>query len=239
MTSITRQFIILFYLIFMVRANGVPSDWDSASSVSNLISSGDAAFEAGKYKLAVDIYSKLIQLNTNNSGAYYARSCAFIKCGRINEAMEDVNISIRIRPSECAYLLRGGMYLQKFKPDKAVSDFSTCIRYNPSSTNAFLYRANAYSMIGEYSNAIADYDAAIDLDSELVLAYSSRAYVFYEKCDYYSSITDYSNAIRLNPRDPLLYAARASGGHPTGYKLRRSLQQSGLVASCNPRSASS
>src|ERR1043166_6473419 len=56
--------------------------------------------------------------------------------------------------------MRGGAWLEKKEPDKAISDFDACIRLNPNDSTSFNNRGLAWRDKKDYDKAIADYSEA-------------------------------------------------------------------------------
>ena len=56
---------------------------------------------------------------------------------------------------------------------KAVIDFTTVIKLDPSNVNAYFNRGSAFDSLGQYDKAVSDYTKALDLDNSSGEAISS------------------------------------------------------------------
>ena len=56
---------------------------------------------------------------------------------------------------------------------KAVADFTTVIKLDPSNVNAYFNRGSAFDSLGQYDKAVSDYTKALDLDNSSGEAISS------------------------------------------------------------------
>lgn len=93
---------------------------------------GNAALTAGKFDEAVDCYTKAINLDKSNHVLYSNRSAAFLKAGRLQEALADAEETIRVNPSWPKGYSRKGAVL--FALDK-LEDAFNC--YNKGACDCF------------------------------------------------------------------------------------------------------
>jgi tetratricopeptide (TPR) repeat protein len=107
-----------------------------------------------------------------------------------------------------ALTMRGGAWLDKKEPDKAISDFDACIRLNPNDSTSFNNRGVAWRDKKDYDKAIADYSEAIRLVPKNVVAHVNRGVAWRLKNEYDNAIKDYDEATRLDPRYALAFHNR-------------------------------
>lgn len=84
----------------------------------------DAYRALGRYKQALEDYSRTIQLRPKDPFRYYARALAYMDMERWALALTDLNTAISLKPSyKKFYLARARVYLNLNKYEQAVSDY--------------------------------------------------------------------------------------------------------------------
>jgi tetratricopeptide (TPR) repeat protein len=94
--------------------------------------------------------------------------------------------------------------------DQALDFYTSEIRSNPSSSEAYNGRAIIWDDKEEYDIALADYNDAIRLDPSNSVAYGNRGGIWSFKKDYDKALADYNEAIRLDPRHASAYRRRGT-----------------------------
>lgn len=79
--------------------------------------------------------------------------------------------------------------------DDAIKLYSEAIALNPTTAEAYGYRANAYVISLQFENAIADVNKAISFNPTSLVLHHLRANCFFETSSYQNAIADYSYAI--------------------------------------------
>jgi tetratricopeptide (TPR) repeat protein len=86
---------------------------------------------------------------------YFLRGLAYRSERDVDAAIRDFSTSIKMRPTQDAYLRRGEMYFEKGAYTIAESDFSEAIEINPS-VEAYKLRGLTYLVLGNLDMAIMD-----------------------------------------------------------------------------------
>ena len=86
---------------------------------------------------------------------YFLRGLAHRAQRDVDAAIRDFSTSIKMRPTQDAYLRRGEMYFEKGAYKIAESDFSEAIEINPS-VEAYKLRGLTYLVLGKLDMAIVD-----------------------------------------------------------------------------------
>jgi tetratricopeptide (TPR) repeat protein len=86
---------------------------------------------------------------------YFLRGLAYRGQRDVDAAIKDFSTSIKMRPTQDAYLRRGEMYFEKGAYTIAESDFSEAIEINPS-VEAYKLRGLTYLVLGNLDMAIMD-----------------------------------------------------------------------------------
>jgi len=112
---------------------------------------------------AEDAFTKLIQMMPNNPSGYLGRARAYVQLGKLDNALEDYNHAIRLRPSAIAYVDRGRLYNQRVQFQRAIEDFDEAVRLNPKLRGAYEGRAFARMSLGDRKGAAEDRREAASL----------------------------------------------------------------------------
>lgn len=173
---------------------------------------GDEYSNNGNYDLAIDEYTKAIELETDESLhpiLYYYRGLAYYNKGDIENAISDFTRVIETKPNETrSFLMRGAAYSSKNEYELAVADFTQAIQINPKEMIAFYNRGLAYENEGDFKNAIADFSQVIKSDPNDGAAYSHRGLSYAMHGDYELSVDDFTQAIKINSEDAASYFNR-------------------------------
>ena len=189
---------------------------EKALSAKLALQQGNVCMMLGQIEMAMEAYSRVIELNPNNPNAYNNRGVAYNARGDFDRAVEDYTKVIELNPDDAiAYNNRGGVYYLKGEYDSAIVDFSKAIELNPDYAIAYNNRGVAYHLKKEYDSAIEDYTKAIELNPDYAIAYNNRgkAYGVKDEVDGLTlrpdsptskravirAIKDYNPAIGLNP----------------------------------------
>jgi len=103
----------------------------------------------------------------NRFQAYHNRGGAYLRTGKLDEAIADYTEAIAIGPKRAVtYYGRGSAYLQMGDLDHAIADFTKAISLRPEDLVAYYDRGLAYAKKGEVDRAIADLTKAEKLTSK-------------------------------------------------------------------------
>jgi len=176
---------------------------------------------AGRYKEAIEAYSRAIELNPRYADAYHNRGCAYGNLKDSAKAIEDLNRAIELAPRDAdAYYNRGVAYQNLKDSAKAIADYNRAIEFAPRLAVAYSGRGTAYYDLKEYTKAIADCNRAIELNPGYPDAYYNRGAAYRNLKEYTKAIADYNRAIELNPKYALAY-----GGRGLAYYYRNDYQR--------------
>jgi tetratricopeptide (TPR) repeat protein len=82
----------------------------------------------GQYEKAIECYNKVIEMNKDEPLGYSNRSFNRMKLGDFKGAMTDIDKSIKLYPQNSyAYMVKGSIYLEMGKADKACEQFSIAL----------------------------------------------------------------------------------------------------------------
>lgn len=96
-------------------------------------------------------------------------------------------------------------YLQNAEFEKAVKQYSECLKNNPNSPELFSERGVAYLNLKQEANCLSDLNKSVDLQPDYAYRYASRGHAkdFFGDID--GAIEDYEKAAELEPDDSIVY----------------------------------
>jgi len=175
-----------------------------------LINRGSAFFCLHKYKEARMDFTSAIDLDADNSDAYFNRARAYQEEGDIQNAISDFDSAIRIDPQNIDYIIdRGIAWEQLGEKEKAIRDFANAISITPDSYRAHLLRGKTEREIGRLENAIRDFTKAIEIEPTAIEAIKERGFTNGKAGNSELAINDYTTAIDLEPQNAVLYYCRS------------------------------
>ena len=170
------------------------------SMIDAYILRGEAYMQNGDWKNSMADFDHAIEMDAQNSIAYYDRSLLNTRIEDYNAAMNDINNALAAyttNPNEVLqmrdlYAKRGQLNLWLKNWEGAIADYKNSLARPEGVVSPSVYaeRAEAYTALGQYSDAIADYTSAIRVISEQIQGattteqkedLSSRAMSYFEK----------------------------------------------------------
>jgi tetratricopeptide (TPR) repeat protein len=152
--------------------------------------------QAGDYKKAIELYTRVIQTNSCDEEAYNNRGTCYYRMKEYQKAMADFTQAIEINPSKAnSYTNRAGCYLELGDIQKALQDDNKSIELNAGSAISFNNRGDTYLKLRKYKEAIRDFTYAIKLSPDYSKAYHNRGIAYLEQKDYKKAISDFSHVI--------------------------------------------
>ncbi|XP_022138536.1 RNA polymerase II-associated protein 3 [Momordica charantia] len=101
---------------------------------ASLKDKGNEFFKAGNYLKAAALYTQAIKLDPSNHALYSNRAAAFLHLVKLNKALADAEMTIKLNPQwEKGYFRKGCILEAMEKYDDALSAFQTALQYNPQS----------------------------------------------------------------------------------------------------------
>lgn len=136
------------------------------NEMQEMFKRGKELSNRGEYMDAAKEYSRVLELDPENEGAYIGRGLAWTKLGEWERAIGDYSQAILLSGGggSVSYLGRGLANAQLGRWDRAISDISRAIEEDEGNAIAYVNRGNIYMKVKEYVRAIKDYSRAAILD---------------------------------------------------------------------------
>lgn len=126
----------------------------------------------GDIALAMNDYSKAIEMDSNFYFGYYNRGNIYFDLHKFGLAIDDFTRALRLNPKFVnAYVNRGLCYLELKEYQNAVRDFNAALGLDPAQVDVYVYLGEAFEGMNQFMEAFKAYQKAISLglnDSVLV-----------------------------------------------------------------------
>lgn len=176
------------------------------------VSRGSVKYTAKKYNSAVEDYTKAIEIDPENIGAYLLRGLSNYHMGSYDSSITDFTKAGKFEVTKyIACYFRGMVNSKMNKHNDAILDYTKAIEFNPKSRiahAAYLERGNENAVLGKHGYAIIDYNRAIELDPTDYNVYHRRGVSNYSLANYDDAIKDFTKFIDTNKSNFTAYLGR-------------------------------
>jgi tetratricopeptide (TPR) repeat protein len=163
----------------------------------------------GQLDLALQDYTRAIELDPKNAKFYTNRGIAFGETGQMRLALEDIDRALSLDPDYAdAYTSRGLVFAETGQFDQAIQDYTRALVLNAVSVDAYYNRGIAYERMDRPGLALEDFTRAITVDPSDHQLYIERARVHGRLGHDEKALEDYSQAIAIRPDFAAAYLYR-------------------------------
>jgi tetratricopeptide (TPR) repeat protein len=151
-----------YYYQYLAEAKGEKQDFEGASKTyETLIRLKPKEYDyyydwaymlskAGKYKEAIDVYNQLEQKTGVQEELIFQKQPLYIKLGKIDESVNDIEKLVKMYPGESRYVaLIGEIYQANKMYDKAIQVYNRILASDPNNADALLSLADTYRKKGD------------------------------------------------------------------------------------------
>jgi Zn-dependent membrane protease YugP/Tfp pilus assembly protein PilF len=191
---------------------------------------------------AIDLYTQALRLDPRLASAYSNRGTAYVRAGRLDDALADLNKAVNLAPNAAGQRLqRSHVRMLRKEYDASLHDLDEALRRMPENVAVVrLHQGNVRLDMGQYDLAIAAFTEALVRGGHWPLARCNRSLAYLRQGDLCAALADCDEAIRLAPEEPIAYnnrgvvlaklgdygravldlrtAQRLNPGHPNAYK---------------------
>lgn len=192
---------------------------DYQRAVEDLFRRGELNYRNQNYQAAIENYTRLLQLNPNESKAYSRRSAAWVELGNYQEAIKDYTQCLKLQPNFVkGYVARAGLFKDAGNLQRAIDDCTHAISIGSDWNHiAYRLRGDCYGLLKNYQAAIEDYSQSIRSDPENIEGcYQKRGYCHQQLEHYHEAIEDCTQALRCNSEIIECYQIRAQSHQALG-----------------------
>lgn len=134
------------------------------------------------------------------AAAYHCRAIAHANLGEFDEAIDDYQHALRIKPKWAeAYLGLGFALLDKQDFAGAIDHFSRAIKLKPALVTAHHARGTAFMKQGRMESAVVDFTNVLKLDPRMAEAYANRGLALMVMGREAEAKTDLNKCLELKP----------------------------------------
>jgi tetratricopeptide (TPR) repeat protein len=143
-------------------------------------------YDNGKFKEAIDLYTKAIEANPDDASSYLWRGHARYSWGYENgivnsklleESITDYTKTLQLSPGDAeAYYFRANAKKLLNRLKEAIPDFTLSIKYDPKRKEIFYFRGLTYYLLGNNAAALEDFERSIEQDPEHASSYLLKAH---------------------------------------------------------------
>jgi tetratricopeptide (TPR) repeat protein len=168
---------------------------------------GSEYFQNGKYKKALELYSKSIEMNEQkNPDTYRMRGFAYFKIGKYSEAIGDLTVALQINSEDYqASLLRGASYYCSKDIQNAITDLENGLKSEENINKTYLWAwawlGIAYYDIDEFEKSIYAYTRCLKDDPYNSIARANRGRAYYYSGNYDKAKEDLEKVLKNDPEN--------------------------------------
>ncbi len=155
---------------------------------------------------SVNDYSRLIEINPNNSLAYFGRAVDFMLVQDFPSAIEDLNRAIHTSSNfTLAYFLRAVVRAKQIEYQLSTEaaqslDFSASHKRDSKNLSIPGFSGKARENVAmEYEMVLRDYEKVLESSPRFFYAYYNRGNLRCSQQDYRGAVADYTQAIAMRP----------------------------------------
>jgi tetratricopeptide (TPR) repeat protein len=214
--------LILFFGVaatWLLSSGSSPGrDWSSVKDLlpghkdaETYFQSGLRDLQSGARQVAIDDFTKAIELDPSFTPAYDARATVRLQMKDFAGAIADSDKVIGLaHDDEHVYLIKGACRYYLHDIQDALKPLNTAVLMNTNDPVARDIRGAVLAESRQWDDAIADFNKAIELNPDDAKAYYGRAAAELLLKEYEKSLADASDAIELDSTLSEAYGLRAS-----------------------------
>ena len=191
----------------------------AVTSKSVSYESAEAAYTAGRYPEAVDLFTGYTERKPENPWGFYMLGLASWKAGNLAQAGEAFDQALKLDPKHQKSLLNSARVLLELgQTDEALERVQAALDLDSASAEAWRVLGRAQVESGDAEEAVEAYRHAIALDEHDAWAMNNLGLVYIQQGRYSDALPPLARATQLKPGAPVfqnnLGQALERSGHP-------------------------
>ena len=161
---------------------------------------------AGRYREAIELYRRVIQLAPNAAAAYFNMGLSYAALNQLQDALAAFRQTTYLDPKHYqAYWAMGSVYVAMKQYAEAVGAYESSLGINPNFVAARLGLGDARLGLRQYREALGEYSRARDLEPGNGLAYRGVGLAYYNLKQFADALASFQRAAQITPNDPDVY----------------------------------
>lgn len=168
------------------------------STNEDLFRRAELNYKNKNYQAAIEDYTRFLQLNPNESKAYWQRGAAWVELGNNQEAIKDYTQCLKFQPGLVhVYITRAAIFKDTGNLQRAIDDCTHALSLGSDWDNiAYSLRGDCYGVLENYQAALQDYNQSIRLQPEEIESYQKRGFIHQELKNYHEAIEDLTKVLQ-------------------------------------------
>ena len=165
----------------------------------------------GNTDKAVEVFKKVISLNSNFIEAYLNLGKTLNTIGDFDQAIKIYNQILSINPySIDAHFSIGDIHYNNSNFEQGIVSYHKVLSIKPENVEALNKIGTSLKNLKRFDESINFYNKAVALDPSFAEAYNNLGAVLYEKGDHKKALIAYNNAIKICPEYAEAYYNKAN-----------------------------
>lgn len=179
---------------------------NDSDRIEELRKSANLHTHNNNYQAAIEDCTRLLQLNPNESQAYWHRCLAWVELGNYQESIKDCTQYLKLKPDFVqGYISRAGLFKDIGNLQRAIDDCTHALSLGGLSSYweqmAYSCRGECYALLKNYQAALQDHNQSIRLDPAEIKNYQKRGFIHEKLENYHEAIEDLTKVLRRNSED--------------------------------------
>ncbi len=148
------------------------------------------------------LWADTLRKTSGNSRAFHLHAKALLNAGRVDEAIRELETSVRLRPLHFTFARLGVALFQQGRSAEALPRLEAAVRLKPDYVSHRVNLGGVYFALGRPQDAVAQYQEALRLNPRHVPAHANLAIVLGRLGRFAEAIAEFEEVLRLDPNHP-------------------------------------
>jgi tetratricopeptide (TPR) repeat protein len=181
------------------------------TELGELLGRGVALRRLGRFKDAVAVFEKILQMDQAHVAALINRGIALAEMQVYPEAIASFERALAIAPDFVEALNNHGLALAKSgRHAEALQSYERGLKLQPERVDTLNNRSDSLFWLGRHAESLAGYDRALIADPDSIAALANRGRILGIFCRFDEALAGYERALALKPDLAEAWAGRAS-----------------------------